>query len=92
MSFQITYVPLESAELLAVDISKCYSSCISTNNTEEWCIFSSFDEVTEYKGKLKPGFYYVETDNFFPMKGTGWYSCAMLKYCKSIGIQFEGHR
>ena len=29
----------------------------------------------------KPGLYYVETDQYFPMRGNGWYSHAMINYC-----------
>ena len=29
----------------------------------------------------KPGLYYVETDKYFPLRGNGWYSQAMINYC-----------
>ena len=83
------YVPVDMSLTTAVDINKCYSSCISNNNTEDWCVFSIFDEITPYKGTLRPGFFYVLTDNYFPLKLNGWYSCGILKYCKSIGIEFK---
>ena len=49
------YIPSDDAKLIAVDISKCYTNSISYGNDEDWCIYSCFDEVTEYKGRLKPG-------------------------------------
>ena len=30
---------------------------------------------------LYKGLYYVETDQYFPMRGNGWYSHAMINYC-----------
>ena len=83
------YYPDEDANLTAVDLNKCYSSCLTNGNQEDWPIFTAFDEITEFKGRLKPGFFYVETDNFFPLKLNGWYSCAILKYCQHEGIEFK---
>lgn len=30
---------------------------------------------------MKNGLYYIETDNTMPMRGNGWYSVALTKYC-----------
>jgi hypothetical protein len=73
-------------DLIAYDIKKCYSASLSLHNHSEWPIFSIFDEIKPYNGKL---FFYVESSNFFPLKGSGWYSKKMLEYCLSIGIPFE---
>ena len=40
------------------------------------------DEPQEFTGNTKqPGLYYVETEEYFPLRGNGWYSQAMIKYC-----------
>ena len=28
-----------------------------------------------------PGLYYVETEQYFPLRGNGWYSQPMINYC-----------
>ena len=38
-----------------------------------WPIYNVFDEVVKFDGKLAPGFFYVETCNFFPFRGNGFY-------------------
>ena len=41
-----------------------------------------FDKVDEFKGtKIRPGLYYVETDNYMPMRCNGWYYHNMICYC-----------
>ena len=67
------FVPDEQADLLAVDIKKCYTHSISKGNKEDWPVFTIFDEIEVFKGKLRPGVFYVETTNYFPLKKSGWY-------------------
>jgi hypothetical protein len=38
-----------------------------------WPVYSVFDEVKPFDGNIEAGFYYVNTTNFFPFKGAGWY-------------------
>jgi len=41
------------------------------------------DKITPYDENkpLRTGCYYVETDQYFPMRGVGWYSLPMIEYC-----------
>ena len=40
------------------------------------------DEPQEFTGNINDaGLYYVETDEYFPLSGNGWYSQAMVNYC-----------
>ena len=43
------------------------------------------DEVEAFKPFAsaydKPGLHYVETGQYFPMRGNGWYSHAKVKFC-----------
>ena len=41
------------------------------------------DKVEAYdeNKQLRTGCYYVETDQYFPMRGVGWYSLPMIEYC-----------
>jgi len=48
-----------------------------------------FDKVEEFKAtknKIKPGLYYVETDNYFPLRCNGWYYHNMIWYCLENNI------
>ena len=38
-----------------------------------WSMFSTTDEVKPFDGNIATGIYYVETDNWFPLKQNGWY-------------------
>ena len=52
-----------------------------------WPVYSVFDEVKAFDGEIEAGFYYVDTDNFFPFKGAGWYDADLVYYayeCKLI--------
>ncbi len=52
-----------------------------------WLVYSVFDEVKAFDGEIEAGFYYIETDNFFPFKGAGWYDADLVYYaheCKLI--------
>ena len=54
-------------------------------------MYSVFDEIEPYKERksLKTGFYYLESDNFFLLKGNGWHSTATVDYCQEIRVQFK---
>ena len=45
-----------------------------------------FDEVVKFDGKLAPGFFYVETSNFFPFRGNGFYDADLVDYGIESGI------
>ena len=52
-----------------------------------WPVYYVFDEVKSFDGDIEAGFYYVDTDNFFPFKGAGWYDADLVYYaheCKLI--------
>lgn len=53
--------------------------------------FSVMDSPTEYDGgEIKCGLYFVETDNYFPFRGSGWYIYAMvIEALESNIIQFH---
>jgi hypothetical protein len=75
----VFYEPEADADLIARDIQKCHTACLTTVNDYDWCCFTIFDEVKDFSGKLQNGFYYVETENFFPLRGNGWYSRGILE-------------
>ncbi len=46
-----------------------------------------FDEVKPFDGEIEAGYYYINTDNFFPFTGAGRYNADLVFYafqCKFI--------
>ena len=78
----------QSKDLNAYDYNKHYTSCLMGKGLSfGWPVYSVFDEVKSFDGEIEAGFYYIETDNFFPFKGAGWYDADLVYYayeCKLI--------
>ena len=78
----------KSKDLNAYDYNKHYTSCLMGKGLSfGWPVYSVFDEVKSFDGDIEAGFYYVDTDNFFPFKGAGWYDADLVYYayeCKLI--------
>jgi len=73
--------------LKAYDYNKHYSSCfIGYGVKYGWPIYNIFDEVLPFDGVLTPGFFYVETSNFFPFRGNGFYDADLVDYGLSQNI------
>ncbi len=45
------------------------------NHKYDYCIFNVMDdiEVFNISSEIIEGLYYIETDNYFPLGGNGWY-------------------
>ena len=42
-----------------------------------------------FRGQFGPSLYYVETVQYFPMRGNGWYYEPTIKYCLENGVISE---
>jgi hypothetical protein len=78
----------KSKDLNAYDYNKHYTSCLMGKGCSfGWPVYSIFDEVKPFDGEIETGFYYINTNNFFPFKGAGWYDADLVYYaceCKII--------
>ena len=73
--------------LKAYDYNKHYASCLMGQGLKYgWPIYNVFDEVVTFDGKLAPGFFYVETSNFFPFRGNGFYDADLVDNGIESGI------
>ncbi len=45
-----------------------------------WPVYSVFNEVKSFDGDIEAGFYYIDTEFFFPFKGAGWYDADLVFY------------
>ena len=39
------------------------------------------DSVKKYDGECGAGLYYIESDNYIPLRGNGWYYYPIVGYC-----------
>lgn len=69
---------LIDGELIALDINKCYASCLK-NPYDNWIKFDLEDTWEDYDGVLKTGLYYVETDDLTLLHKTNIYSNKILE-------------
>ena len=70
----------ENKKVFSIDINKCRKN-ILYNQKYEYPIFTVMDSVTEYCGQSGTGLYYIESDNYIPLRGNGWYYYPMVDYC-----------
>ena len=61
------------------DLVRCRRTAMYYNQFE-YPLFTVMDEPEFYKGAKKAGIYFVETTNYLPMRGNGWYSLPMIMY------------
>ena len=87
---------VDLTKIYALDINKCRRNII-LHNTDDYPVFTVLDKVEKYVKyeNLKAGIYFVESNNYFPMRGSRWYHLPMVKYClekniiKSSDIKFQ---
>lgn len=75
------------------DCSKHYPSTLLLNKMD-FAVFDPMDEIQEYNGRdIVCGYYYVKTNNYFPMRGCGWYEAeAVIEYLQDGIISKENIR
>jgi len=51
-----------------------------------WPVYNVFDEIKPFDGKIQAGYYYVETNNYFPFQGNGYYIADLIDYALNKNI------
>ena len=76
------FKPLEEDKIIyTIDINKCRKNILYYGDYD-YCVFTVFDKVEEFKGtKIRPGLYYIESENYIPLRCNGWYYHNMVVYC-----------
>jgi predicted GIY-YIG superfamily endonuclease len=83
---EVWEMPKSRKNLHSYDINKCYSSCLKENELG-WAVYSATDNIEKYeKEDIVTGFYYVESENYFPLKGNGIYSGELVQFCLDENI------
>lgn len=79
-------IPDDMDDVKAFDINRAYTSAMMINEYD-YPKFTIFDSVEPFDGELKTGIYYVESENYRPLNGNGWYSRGLMEYCKVANIE-----
>jgi 5-methylcytosine-specific restriction endonuclease McrA len=84
-----------------IDINKCRRNIMLhlKENGIQFPVYTCMDDVEDFKptDEIKNGFYYVESNNYLPLRNNGWYHGYLIKYClknnlilvKDIKYKFE---
>ena len=77
----------EMKDVQGYDMNKHYSSCLKECDFG-WSVFKATDDAEIFleDDEITTGFYYVETNNYFPLRGNGIYADELVKYCLDEGI------
>jgi len=79
---------LKKNKIHHIDINGSRKNCLLYSQ-HEYPLFTVMDQPAVYRegmGYKRPGIYYVETRQYMPMRGNGWYSHAMIQYCMQQGL------
>jgi len=68
-----------------LDMIKCRRNNVYYNKIN-YPKYSVMDKPEIFTGLISEGFYYVISDNYFPLRGNGWYSMPMVNYCLEQNI------
>ena len=78
-----------TSQLMKIDHAKCRRNLVM-HSKYDFPMYSVMDFPTEYTGgEIKCGFYYVESESYFPLRGSGWYNWVMVKYCIENNIEMK---
>ncbi len=79
---------LKPQTLFSIDINKCRKNILYSGEFD-YCVFTVFDSVDEFNStKIQPGLYYVESDNYMPLRGNVWYQGLILLVSRSFKSLF----
>ena len=71
----------EGKKMYGFDVNRCRKNCLY-NSKFDFPLFTVMDEPVRYNGDhSKPGLYYIECSQYFPLRGNGWHSQPMVDYC-----------
>ena len=72
-----------------IDHTKCRRNLVM-HSKFDFPMFSVMDYPTQYDGSsIKCGFYFVESSNYFPLRGNGWYNYTLVQYCIENNIEMK---
>jgi hypothetical protein len=79
---------IQDGRAIAYDIEKCYSSLLK-NPLDGWMVMDYKNEVEDFDGELKTGFYFVSTEDITLFKKSSWYSNKIIQMAIDNDIKFK---
>ena len=81
------YMKHMDEKIFTFDINKCRRN-ILLNHKHNYCVFNVMGDPEEFNinSKIIEGLNYVETHNFFPLRGNGWYYHSLVAHCLDKSI------
>ena len=77
------------SEVFKIDHTKCRRNLVMYSQFD-FPKFSVMDYPTVYDGgDIKCGYYFVESENYFPLRGNGWYNYTLINYCIEQNIKIK---
>ncbi len=77
------YKSLDSKLFFGLDINKCRTNIVR-HSKFDYCVFSVLDNVVQFDCKkhkdIPIGYYFIDTFNYLPFKGSGWYSYPIVQF------------
>ena len=69
----------------SLDINGCRRNLLRFNKFD-YPLFTVLDQFEIYNKQTRPGKYYVESNNYMPLRGNGFYYYPTIKYCLEKNI------
>ena len=66
-------------KLQCLDLNKCRRN-ILLHTLYNFCCYSVLDNIEPFDGNITDGFYFIESNNVFPLRKNGFYSKPMVDY------------
>ncbi len=73
------------SNIYSVDNVKCRRN-ILLHSGYKFPVYSCLDNIEAFDGKIEEGFFYIESENVFPLRKNGFYSYPMVKFCLEENI------
>ena len=67
-------------KVFTMDKNKCRKNELYYSKYD-FPVFTVMDTVEKYDGQHGTGLYYIESENYIPLRGNGWYYYPMVHYC-----------
>lgn len=77
--------PIENYGKYSKDMNKCRRNLL-INYKYDFPRYSVLDDVEHFDGTLGVGFYYIDSENTFPLRKNGFYAFPMVEYCLKNNI------
>lgn len=72
-------------QVFNIDINKCRKN-ILYYGVYDFPVFTVMDSVETYTGQSGAGYYYIESNNYIPLHGNGWYVYPVVDFCLKNNI------